>query len=1523
MKIILENKNHLSVTTIPETTSGNYWILDYNSKNLLNIIENNNQCFLKSNADIKLIEKKVINNVTEEILIDYCTLEIGNTYYATNLSTEEKYTIHVLPNYEYLENIFVLNYDERILIGNGENSDIIINSTLFSSVQLIINFDKENNVYTIKNINNKCDLYINNKIYTEKQLFSGDVIFVGGIYIYYFKSLLLISNNRQDLRYNLTRFKKREISNFPAIDYTQIKDKEIVFLNEDNYFQRPPRFKRQIVGKTFHIDTPTPKEMQEDMPLIFSIAPMLTMGMMSMVTGVTSFQKILTHESTIKEQLASLIMCACTLIAMIIFPLVQKLYTRKQKEKREIKRREMYKKYIDSKREELVKELNYQKSVISENHLDIKNVGDVILNESRTLWERKLSHNDFLELRLGIGNRAPELEIKYASEHFTIEEDDLKDLIGELVTESKEIEDVPITLNFKDNNKVAIVGEKNIVNRFFDNLMLQVMAYHGYDMLRIVILTSGDNKDYWDKYKSIPHLWNNEKSVRYFVSNKDDINKITSLLMEEYNYRKELVETGNIKSQFRPYYLVITDDVNCVKNNLFISEILKSDINLGYSIIMSDEKINSIPNECNMFINITEESSGIFTNQITEDSQTTFKADFVDFNLTDYITKISNILIAVNDGNFILPKEFGFLEMFDVGNVSQLNIINRWKNNNIINSLETPVGIDEQGELFKLDLHEKAHGPHGLIAGMTGSGKSEWIITYILSLAVNYSPEEVQFVLIEYNGGGLALTFDNKETGIKLPHVVGTLTNLDVAEIKRSLASINSELNKRQNMFKEAREKLNESSMDIYKYQELYREGKLSEPMSHLFIISDEFAELKSQQPDFMDELITTARIGRSLGVHLILATQKPSGVVDDQIWSNSKFRVCLKVQDKNDSNDMLKRPEAAMLKDTGRFYLQVGYNEFFALGQSAYAGLPYYESDKKVTVVDSAVDFIDEIGTVIKKGSLDKQNTHFVYKGEELPNVLNYIIETAKTQQLNIKPLWLGSIPDVIYVDKLKQKYNYKKENYILEPVIGEYDEPHNQKQELLTIPLTQEGNCLLYGASGSGKELFLTTMLYSLITTYTPQELGIYILDFGTGVLNNFKESSHVGDIVSSGDNEKIENLFKYIKKEINFRRKAFLEFNGNYQDFLSKSEKKMPNILVVINAYEVFSEITRECNKYGIYFVLSANSYSGVKTRLLQTFKTKYALQLNNEFEYMSIFGNTNKILPTKHYGRGLLKKDVVLEFQTAYAFEKENLYNKIKEVSRQQFEHYRGKMKAIPTLPKTITFDLLNKRIIDLEYLPLGMAKQDLDIASINLRNKFSYLISFRNFDENILFINNFLTILDKSSLETIVFDSKNIYEEHKFNNIQYINHNYIDTLRKINNFINEVHHEYKEHNNNLRALKNIEDKVCVIVGVHKFIDSMSKEDREMFENILAKTKDTMKIHFILIDTPSGFKPYEFEPWYKSSIDSSTGVWIGNGFAEQFLIKPTKASQKYFEIIGSNYGYIVEEGQVEFIKLIDKV
>ena len=297
-----------------------------------------------------------------------------------------------------------------------------------------------------------------------------------------------------------------------------------------------------------------------------------------------------------------------------------------------------------------------------------------------------------------------------------------------------------------------------------------------------------------------------------------------------------------------------------------------------------------------------------------------------------------------------IPENITFFELYGIERPEELQVKARWAKNHSEKSLAVPLGVRGKEDYVCLNLHEKAHGPHGLVAGTTGSGKSEIVQSYILSLAVNFHPYEVGFLLIDYKGGGMASLFE------KLPHLLGTITNLDGSESMRALVSIKSEMARRQRIF-------NEYGVNhINGYNRLFREGKAQEPLPHLFLISDEFAELKKEQPEFMKELVSAVRIGRSLGIHLILATQKPTGVVDDQIWSNSKFKLALKVQDEADSKGILKTPDAAHIVQPGRAYLQVGNNEIYELFQSAWSGAAYKQKSES-DEIDDRIYLINDLG--------------------------------------------------------------------------------------------------------------------------------------------------------------------------------------------------------------------------------------------------------------------------------------------------------------------------------------------------------------------------------------------------------------------------------------------------------------------------------------------------------------------------------------------------------------------------------
>lgn len=496
-----------------------------------------------------------------------------------------------------------------------------------------------------------------------------------------------------------------------------------------------------------------------------------------------------------------------------------------------------------------------------------------------------------------------------------------------------------------------------------------------------------------------------------------------------------------------------------------LNKLYKLKKNIHFSIITFYDELKNLPKESSMIVELQNDIGRLFDKNDISAKSIEFTPDiFLNISSEKLSKKLANTYLDITACEADLPNIITFLQMYGVSKVEHLNSLSRWKENNPTKSLQAPVGVDTLGENFMLDLHENYHGPHGLIAGMTGSGKSEYIISYILSLAVNYHPDEVAFILIDYKGGGMAKSFEN------LPHTAGIITNLDGASIKRSLISIQSELKRRQAIFAKASKLINVSNIDIYKYQKLYRDGIVDEPLQHLFIISDEFAELKTQQPDFMEQLVSAARIGRSLGVHLILATQKPSGVVDDQIWSNSRFRVCLKVQERSDSMDMLKRQDAAELKDTGRFYLQVGYNELFEIGQSAWAGASYYPSDRIIKEKDNSISIIDNNGQVIKSAKIDRRKMQNKKPPKQLDVITNYLRKIAQEENIKVRPLWLVPIKPMILIDELITKYNVSYEDSMeLNPVIGEYDDPENQRQDILRLPLTKDGNVVVYGVAGS----------------------------------------------------------------------------------------------------------------------------------------------------------------------------------------------------------------------------------------------------------------------------------------------------------------------------------------------------------------------------------------------------------------------------------------------------------------------
>ena len=1010
-----------------------------------------------------------------------------------------------------------------------------------------------------------------------------------------------------------------------------------VSISSDKFFNRAPRKRRESDQTVITVEGPPASMLQNKMPLV------LRMGGSMVMSGAAA--------------LAGNFM---SLITSVMFPFLSSKYTDAQRKEYEQLRVTKYTEYLEGKRQEILDAIQKEHRELNVKYPPLDQVAQT--GRSERLWERRPSDSDFLHLRLGTGARSLSARIDYPARRFELESDELEDKMYQLVETNYKVVDAPIVLPLTDAYICGMQGQREDILSMLRSLVIQIVVHHSYDEVKLVFLLRQEELSEIDSVRYLPHTWDDLRSTRFIATNETEAYTIGEYIKNQLENESSDKKDISKLLKKRPYYIVFALDKKLLDGHEMFKQLLQEEQNPGVSVITA---YNGLPKECQKIISLQGRQNNLCTTMGIDggddDVFTTEDLSTEQFHKVMYL--LANTSLKQVDKLQTLPKMVTFLEMLKVGRVEQLNPLKRWRENDPVKSLSAPVGIGEDGSVFTLDLHEKRQGPHGLVAGMTGSGKSEFLITYILSMAVNYHPDEVAFVLIDYKGGGLADAFENPRTGVKLPHLAGTITNLDGASIQRSLMSIESELVRRQKIFSEVSKDFDEGSMNIYTYQKLYRAGKVSTPMPHLFIVSDEFAELKQQQPEFMDKLISAARIGRSLGVHLILATQKPSGVVNDQIRSNTKFRVCLRVQDRSDSQDMLKRPEAAELTDTGRFYLQVGYNEYFALGQSAWCGADYEPQDTVPVQRDDSVEFLDMIGQVVTKS---KAKIKKVSSGmTQIGAVVQHLSNLAESLNIQSRSLWAKPLPAKIEYTNLAAEYSGPAES--ISALIGLADDPMHQTQFPLFLDMMSFHHMALVGLAGSGKSNFFKTMLYSLVTKYTPEDVNFYILDLSSGILSAFKNMPHCGAYLTKESEADFDRLLALVQDMIDERKKLFNSAEiFSYNDYIKAH--KLPLALVILDGWTNIhdfakgqqyslgiSRYMREATNYGVRFLFSVNHLNEFSSKVNQELDYKITLQAKDKFEYNDILSLRNAFLPPEFPGRGLCSMDGrALEYQVAVPY-----------------------------------------------------------------------------------------------------------------------------------------------------------------------------------------------------------------------------------------------------------------------------
>lgn len=1195
-------------------------------------------------------------------------------------SNNDVFLVDFLIDFDNKERRFERNIDisneSKITIGTDKSNNIILSSDYVVNDEIeLANMGKELKL-DIKN--STYGVYHNgNKAGNSLIIYNGDFFSISD-FIFYYKNNNIYTEIRNDCVINSLSYKDEP--------------------NQNNYpkFTRNTRVKSIVDDSKINILDPPSKPQKPKNNLLISLIP--SIGML-IASGAMAFMGG-----------AMVIFSIMSGVMAIVTSILGVMQGKKDYKKECSERISKYNFYIEKKRREIETIREQERNELEKIFISQKLELERIKCFSGELFERTLKDKDFLNIRIGIGDIEAKRQIDYKKQERLEIEDDLQNKPENLFNEYKMVKQAPVICDLVSSNAVGIVGNEENRFSFFKNIVIDIIARHFYTEVKMFFIVEEEHTSRVDWLRFLPHVYNLETNMRNICCDIESKNLIFEYLYKELSLREQ-------DKKFNEYLVIFFYD-NCGFNSHPISKFINKANELGVTFIFfSDNKFN-IPIGCDSIINILDGKSAELIN-VEDYKITKFEYLTVDDKLS---SKVVEILAPVYTEEITLEssltKNISLFEMLKILSVDDLDLSKRWSTSTVFKSMAAPIGVSKSGMIL-LDLHDKAHGPHGLVAGTTGSGKSEILQTYILSMSTLYHPYEVAFVIIDFKGGGMVNQFKT------MPHLLGAITNIDGKAIDRSLKSIKAELKKRQRLFSEA------EVNHIDKYIKKYKAQEVDEPLPHLIIIVDEFAELKAEQPEFMKELISAARIGRSLGVHLILATQKPSGQVDEQIWSNSRFKLCLKVQNKEDSNEVLKSPLAAEIKEPGRAYLQVGNNEIFELLQSAYSG------DSERTDENNFKEF--SIYELQKNGRkkcvfISKKNKEELKSKTQLESIVDYVSNYCNINGIN-------SLPNIC-LDDLKTVINcpnsINNNNKFID--IGIYDDPDAQYQGQTLVDMNSK-NTLIIGSAQTGKTNLLQCVIKEIAIMNSPAEANIYIIDFGSMVLKNFEQLKHVGGIVSSSEDEKLKNLFKLLYEEISTRKEKLVSVGvSSFSAYKEAGYTDLAQIYLIIDnltgLIELYLEnddtlltIIRDGISVGITSVIANSQTSGIGYRYMSNFSNRIVMHCNDTNEYSNLLEQVS-IQPDDIQGRCIVEIDKrILECQTYLAFEGEKEIERVHSIKSfiNQINSLTINIEAkkIPSIP-----NILSEKELIGEYrakrdnyrLPIGITYEEvkpfyLDFAHI--------------------------------------------------------------------------------------------------------------------------------------------------------------------------------------------------------------
>jgi DNA segregation ATPase FtsK/SpoIIIE, S-DNA-T family len=862
------------------------------------------------------------------------------------------------------------------------------------------------------------------------------------------------------------------------------------------------------------------------------------------------------------------------------------------------------------------------------------------------LWTRRPCERGFGEVRLGLA-RLPSrtvIELPSAGRATRALSKELSRRVAPFAT----IEGVPVVAALTDS-ALGIAGPHPLSAPVARALVMQLAALHSPAELILSAAVSTGSATDWEWLKWLPHTTSASSplSERHLAASPSSGAALVSSLEELLGQRLQADDSAG-----PAVVLVVENDVPVERSRLV--SLAEQGPARAIFLIWIAADISQLPAACANYVEVHADGVTGAAGFVRAGSVAAPLA--LELCPADAATETARLLAplvdigARADDASDLPRSVSLLAV----NNPELAyapeaVLERWTENRSIltgprapatpprhsGSLRAVIG-QSANQVHALDL--RRDGPHALVGGTTGSGKSELLQSWILALATAHSPQRLTFLLVDYKGGS---AFSDC---VDLPHTVGLVTDLSPRLVRRALSSLSAELRHREHLL------ASHAAKDLMTMERL---GVVDAPPS-LVIVVDEFAALVKEVPEFVDGVVNVAQRGRSLGLHLILATQRPAGVIKDNLRANTNLRLALRMADEADSTDVLGSAEAAYFSSAlpGRAVSKTGPGRLVPF-QTGYVGGWSSDAPPPPDII------VEELGFGAR-GSWQPPEPTDVAAVDPGPTDIRRVVATVATANAIAhlpkprKP-WL---PELRQVYDLADREAVPTRRTDAELVFGVRDDPDRQSQPTVAFYPDREGNLAVYGTGGSGKSTLLRTIAIAAGFTIHSGPSHIYGLDFGARGLAMLEDLPHVGSIITGSDHARITRLLASLRGIVDERALRYSQADAatitEYRQQAGRPDE--PRVLLLVDgiaafrqAYDMagrarwldmFTSIATDGRPVGVHVIVSADQRAGLYPALAAAVQSRVVLRLPTADDYSTLGVSTDVLTAASPPGRGLV-------------------------------------------------------------------------------------------------------------------------------------------------------------------------------------------------------------------------------------------------------------------------------------------